>query len=109
MQTRILSLYSFNDCISNSIRFLSETSGGHFTGNEMYTSTNIKYVSFHHGVFSKKEMIKIFFRIIHSSLKTLGMFCTLLECDAVSQRDEVPVSNEPSVRLVPLKCLLNIW
>lgn len=86
MQTRIISLYSFNDCIDDSIRFLSETSGGHFTGNEMYTSTNIKYVSFHHGIFSKKEMIKIFFRIIHSSLKTLGMFCTLLECDAVKSK-----------------------
>lgn len=43
------------------------------------------------------------------SLKTLDMFCTLLECHRASDGSQVPNSNEPSVRLVPLKCLLNTW
>ena len=62
------------------------------TGNEMYTSTKIKYHS-----------------TVAYLLKTLEMFCTLLECHHVSDGSQVPDSNEPSVRLVPLKCLLNMW
>ena len=59
----------------------------------MYTSTKIKYSPFHRGVFTEN----------------LEMFCTLFECHHVSDGSQVPDSNEPSVRLVPLKCLLNTW